>query len=721
MKLLTKTLVLFVGLIIILSIISTYSGVRLIENATLGEMEKRLASDLNLATFAIERELVHIERHLSLLSQGPGFREALRKNNREALRRLLDDCLRASDATLVEIRDARGQVIARRQRSSGTYSIGLPAAVPGRTGKGFAVIDTGVESKAVGLFVSVPLSGGSIPGWSVVGVTVLDRENAFLKRVDGIMAGRAGDPVHLSIFHGRDRLYSRLLPWDRLHQNPMTAAIANTLYDKGMVFVGRNVIEGKGYIATYSPQPEPDGKPTWAYGIAINEDLLFGIRGRLVFTFVGISLFATLCVIACAFFLAGGIESSFRQIIHSCREIERGNLVARIDAVSITITEFRMIASALNSMTQSILDREAVITRNMKAIQDINETLKDKTAIIKSERQKFLVILETMDDGLVTVDGQGLITYFNSAAERITGMDRHTVIARHFGRTFPTLVINDTQGNAVRELKIEHAGISLDLKVHVSPYRTETGEKGHVLYFRDVSREKKVEQFKADFVSSITHDIKSLLLPLTGFLSRVLQGKYGALEEPVKAKLESVAESASRITQLVENYLNVSRIEAGRLELHLAPVIISDILTGIVGLYSPRVRLTVDGPVPAIPADRDYLERVVTNLISNALKFSDENTEVTVGVQAKGSMVTVSVKDAGIGIPAEEIPFIFERYRRGSLGQHEGGSGLGLFIVKAIVKAHGGDIWVESTVGEGSTFYFALPVSGREAQSTESF
>jgi signal transduction histidine kinase len=113
---------------------------------------------------------------------------------------------------------------------------------------------------------------------------------------------------------------------------------------------------------------------------------------------------------------------------------------------------------------------------------------------------------------------------------------------------------------------------------------------------------------------------------------------------------------------------------------------------------------------PLVLADRDYIERVIINLLVNALKFSAEDSEVVIGTRRENNMLVVFVRDRGVGIPAAELPFIFERYRRGSLGRKEEGSGLGLFIVKSVIEGHGGSIWVESTPGKGSTFSFSLPV-----------
>jgi signal transduction histidine kinase len=155
----------------------------------------------------------------------------------------------------------------------------------------------------------------------------------------------------------------------------------------------------------------------------------------------------------------------------------------------------------------------------------------------------------------------------------------------------------------------------------------------------------------------------------------------------------------------------VSRIESGKLDLDIAPVDMNEILRGVAKLYAPRVAFAHGAaPQTLVLADRDYIERVVTNLVVNALKFSPEDSTVSIGTRVDDAALVTFVEDRGTGIPAEELPFIFEKYRRGSLGKQEEGSGLGLFIVKSVVEAHGGSIHVQSAPGRGSTFFFSLPL-----------
>jgi len=364
----------------------------------------------------------------------------------------------------------------------------------------------------------------------------------------------------------------------------------------------------------------------------------------------------------------------------------------------------------MNKMAESIAAREKTIGENIESMRTINSALEAKSKTIKYDRKRLLTILETMDDGIMTLDDKGAVTYFNRAAETITGVDRHQTIGRHYKTIFEEVHIEPGQQATRLEFLFKGPSSPLYLNAHISPYILESEETGHVVLFRDISKEKKVEEFKADFISSITHDIKSYLVPVTGFLSRILKEKYGHLEGPLREKIAGVQENTSKIYHLVENYLNISKIESGRLELARKAMDIAEVLREVAQLYGPRIAVTAMDALPPVFADRSYVERVVVNLIVNAMKFSGEESPVLIGARQDGDFIVTSVSDKGIGIPADEVLYIFDKYRRGSFGKKESGSGLGLFIVRSIVEAHGGKIWVESAPGKGSVFRFTLPL-----------
>jgi PAS domain S-box-containing protein len=708
MRLLTKILLVFVGLILLLSVIRTYSAVRLIEKTALEGIRNRLSSDANLLTLSIERELFHMEQHLTAAARATGYHGVSSLSPRHSLQSLVGEALEGNDMSGAIVTDGQGRIIAEEQTGKNRYTL-APVPAGDRTASGFSTVHSD-QGEQVALVVSIPIVYGDASSGRLTGFTPLGVANPLVARTQEILLRDVDQPVYISIFFRDRRLLSTLVRQNHLTATPLSPDVAKNLYEDGVEYFGVNTVQGKPFVVMYKPARDLTGASAWAYGIAVSEKVLTAPRRRTLYAFVAISAFATAAAIALAFLLAGGINPSLRKIVERCARIEAGDFADRIDTSDLKVAEFRSIGSALNKLAGSIAEREAAVAGSLEALAKANADLEETSKKVRLERRKYLVMLETMEDGLATVDGKGIVTYFNRAAESITGLNRRVVIGRHHSRFLPatTLLSFDRAGS--EEVLVDAPQEGQHLKLHAYPYSSEAGEKGSILLFRDISTEKKMEEFKADFISAIAHDIKALLVPSRGFLKRILDERYGPVASGLREKLLTISDSTARIYDLVENYLSASRIESGRMEMRLAPCDALEIAGEVAQLYGPRVRVRPNEGLPVVLADRTYVERVFINLITNALKFSPEDKDVTVDAAREGDAVRVSVTDQGIGIPPDEIPYIFERYRRGSATLKAAGSGLGLFIAQAIVKAHGGRIWVESTANRGSAFSFTLPV-----------
>jgi two-component system phosphate regulon sensor histidine kinase PhoR len=194
----------------------------------------------------------------------------------------------------------------------------------------------------------------------------------------------------------------------------------------------------------------------------------------------------------------------------------------------------------------------------------------------------------------------------------------------------------------------------------------------------------------------------------------------GALKDPPAAKrfLKRMDSEVDAMTQMVEELLELSRIESGRVPLRLVPALLAEVLSPPADRLRPQaesaeLELTVLIPphLPRVLADVERAQKVVSNLVHNAIKFTPPGGSVVVGAEAAGQEVIISVKDTGVGIPTEDLPRIFERFYKADRARSGGGTGLGLAIAKHIVQGHGGRIWVESVEGRGSTFFFSLPLA----------
>lgn len=235
---------------------------------------------------------------------------------------------------------------------------------------------------------------------------------------------------------------------------------------------------------------------------------------------------------------------------------------------------------------------------------------------------------------------------------------------------------------------------------------------------------QELDRLKSAFVSIVSHELRTPMTSIKGYVENMLDGLTGALTEKQTYYLSRVKHNAERLTRMINDLLDLSRIEAGRVELNLNPVPVRDLVADVTEAFQTmaqqkRLRLVAqhEGESAEIRADRDKLHQILTNLIQNAFKFTPEGGEIRVDTRVVGEgYVEFSVADTGCGIPAHELARVFERFYRGeSVQTEQWGAGLGLAITKSLVELHGGNIWVESTVGQGSRFRFTIPLGSHAA------
>lgn len=236
-----------------------------------------------------------------------------------------------------------------------------------------------------------------------------------------------------------------------------------------------------------------------------------------------------------------------------------------------------------------------------------------------------------------------------------------------------------------------------------------------VVVARDITRRKRVDLAKTEVISAVSHELRSPLTSIRGFVSTLIS-KWDRLDDETKKHfLTTVQVDSERVTRLINELLDIARLEEGRLRLRRQPVEVNEIARRVVERIAARaekhsINLRSDGIVPKVMADPDKVEQVLTNLVENAIKYTEEG-EVTVTCSADDGWLSVSVSDQGEGIPAEHRQHVFGKFfRRGERAGSPSGTGLGLYISKGLIEAHGGKIWVEEAPGGGATFTFTLPL-----------
>jgi PAS domain S-box-containing protein len=344
------------------------------------------------------------------------------------------------------------------------------------------------------------------------------------------------------------------------------------------------------------------------------------------------------------------------------------------------------------------------------------------------------VYLRALPDAVVVVEADGTVAYANAAAERLAGASSDQLNGQLVDTVLPLL---DEAGNAwwacsdklrampsvrgvpPRELSLAAAGraVRVDLAA-----RFVRGPDGKVLQaicvLRDASARRRAEAARGELVSTLSHELRSPLTSVKGFTSTLLHRWDRFTDKQKRHMLETIDADADRVTRLIKELLDVSRIDAGRLELHRQLIDLQRVTRDVIGRFELQAdghQFLIEFPAgfPEVYADRDKVEQVLTNLVENAVKYSEGGT-VTVSGEVVDGAVEVAVRDQGVGIPADQLTLIFTKfYRRAGHGAPTG-TGLGLFITRGLVEAHGGRIWARSEVGRGTEVRFRLPRGGLE-------
>lgn len=370
--------------------------------------------------------------------------------------------------------------------------------------------------------------------------------------------------------------------------------------------------------------------------------------------------------------------------------------------------------------------RLAVVIENAMLYHDVNR-----------RRARWEAVFEFTDEGIVIFDGKGVIVGFNPASTRLTG---HTS-AEAIGQSFTQIVrVVTPEGISLAALSPVKAVLSegktitkaeqlledkqaerLWVEVSYSPIFDSAGRvTSGIAIIRNVQKDKEVEEVKSDFISIVSHELRTPLSAIKGFLSMVLQKDFGELNDKQFHYLNRVYQSNQRMIDLVEDLLDASSIESGKINLAQNPLALESIITEVVTELASKgfekqitLRVNRKQRLPLILADETRLRQILVNLVDNAIKYSFPRSEVIVDFKVVGDELVTSVSDTGVGITANQIDRVFNKFGRiyNPMSVQSGGTGLGLYIVKRLVESHGGRIWVSSREGRGSRFSFTLPVA----------
>lgn len=345
----------------------------------------------------------------------------------------------------------------------------------------------------------------------------------------------------------------------------------------------------------------------------------------------------------------------------------------------------------------------------------------------KSNREKINSILDNMVDSVITINKESIIQSCNLATEKMFGYTTSEVIGLRFCQLFDSKECDLIMENNLKDysaiVNSDFIGLKKNGEIFPVEYSigsiTSSSEKLFVIVVRDITIRKEVEKIKSEFLSTVSHELRTPLTSIKGSLSLLRNEVFGKLSPEIMKLLVIADNNSSRLINLINDILDVEKIESGKMDFSISTHNIISIIKEAIECNLPyasqfNVNLEFLNDIETInvSVDKQRIIQVLSNLISNAIKFSSPNKSVEISVLEMDKMVRVSVKDTGIGIPEEYRDKIFQKFFQvdSSDTRKQGGTGLGLSICKAIIDQHAGNMSFDSTLNEGSVFYFELPL-----------
>ena len=451
----------------------------------------------------------------------------------------------------------------------------------------------------------------------------------------------------------------------------------------------------------------------------VNEDTMFSAsehaRTIAIRAISSMSIFGFIAILfglGFSLVLSSLLVRPIRAAVSATQQISKGNYDVTIPSES--SDELGLLAVEFNSMVRKIKD-----------FRDLN------IGKIFAEKQKSETIIQNIEDGIVVIGADLAVNEMNPAAAKILNVDSGFAIGKHNLEIFRNERMFELIKNTIRTGKMPEMEPGKNIvtvkqdqqryhfQFSITPMRTPEDEMlGVILLFRDVTGLKKLDQMKSEFVMVASHELRTPLTSIGLSIDLLMENAIDVLNKKQKELLLAAHEDVERLKKLISDLLDLSKIEAGKIDLDFEIVDIRLLFKKITAAFKHqvedlRIELSYEivNTVPSVNADPNKLTWVINNLISNAMKYTGQGGSIVLKAEMHGKFVHVSVKDDGIGIPLEYQSKIFDKFVQIKNKDQVGGSGLGLAISKEIIRVHGGSIWVESEPGQGSVFTFSIPVN----------
>ncbi len=463
-------------------------------------------------------------------------------------------------------------------------------------------------------------------------------------------------------------------------------------------------------------------------GIMHESDAIAATAKRLLWTIVGLAIMVMLLAMILGAGMSSWIVRSLTALRLGAERIANGDF-----SQATTITgkdEIGQLAATFNHMA---------------------ERLKDSYRRLALERQRDEAILEAMNEGLIATDETAKIVLVNKMATQLLGLPSEEAVAgQAITDAYELHEVTEKKGQPGPLLPPEQRptrlalatgeitsgvfgfqakdGSERQLNISASPVKLEGTVVGSVTIIRDVTKEKEIDRMKTEFISLASHQLRTPLSAIRWFSEMLVAGDAGKLKPEQLDFAQNISSSTERMIALVNALLNISRIESGRIMIAPQPTDLRELVSGIIVDLKGKTEekhqnliISVHEGLPKINVDPRLIGQVYLNLLTNAIKYTPKGGEISVFISKKGNDVISQVTDNGYGIPKEQQGRIFEKFFRAAnaVKVETDGTGLGLYLIKAVVESSGGKIWFESKENKGTTFWFSIPLSGMKPKEGE--
>ncbi|GAB3466700.1 hypothetical protein GCM10027321_33130 [Massilia terrae] len=553
----------------------------------------------------------------------------------------------------------------------------------------------------------------------------------------GVTAHRKADALVVD-----DSRYVLLGPADLLGKQIAQRSLQKARDSKDGGFAVEQWPDGRSYLVGYARGQGYGEYPGLGWTVLVRQDLDTAYAPVRRLREYGLAA----GVVLAALFSIGGIAIARRitrplgELAASARRIRRGETVP-IAVGSGSYEEVQSLAATLNGLVADLVNRrrdlEQLNATLEERVEQRTRELEDALVTVRASEQRIAAIIEAAQDAFVGVDLRGNICDWNSRAGQMFGWSRDEAIGHPVAGLLVPPRFASSVDKAIDMFKL--TGRSDFLERHFErmvvnrrgvefPVEVTAGLAGRgdsaffSVFIRDISERKKVERMKSEFVSTVSHELRTPLTSIRASLAMLADGTAGELPDDVRGLVDISCESCERLVRLVNDVLDIQKIESGRMEFHLREQALLPLaehaLEAMQGYarqqgVALRADFATDAATLLANVDGDRITQVLTNLLSNAAKFSPRGEQVVLRLDAYGDRARIAVEDHGCGMPADFMDRVFQPFAQadGADSRQKGGTGLGLSICKSIVEQHGGTIRFTTAEGAGTTFMVELPLA----------